>query len=290
VDGIWAAPNVTEQRLHGGARVFELSPQHVVVVMPLQAERNVPSRRQLDGDCDTGWEPFLAYSDDKIPTFACSPTSSQAHTALAELNADPGIQHAMKHAFNVSAPCSDRAAQRGWLWEKITGKSNSRQWLTALNDAMIKDVWHSDGCEFDPRSAAGDEFITVLSYPQPTGASRWREEWGGKLEISDRVCTDTRDKDWNPPVLLSITPSPDLLVMFSGSLVHRATQPSRDAPRTLGPEPLRKHEYNPANGPARWRFCQVMQVACYNGRYLGPYQHFVFGTIPVKAWGAQVGR
>lgn len=212
--------------------------------------------------------------------------TSRAKEALSELNHDQAIHNAMKHAFNVSAPCTDREAQRGRLWEMITGKSNSRQWLTALNDAMVKDVWHSDGCEFDPRPA-GAEMITVLSYPQPSGSHEWQDEWGGKLEISNEICTDKRTTEWNPRVVLRITPSPQVLVMFSGSLVHRATQPSGRAPLSKGPEPLRNHEYNPASGPARWRFCQVMQIACYNARYLGPYEHYVFGMFPVKVFGAQ---
>lgn len=75
VQGVWVASDVKEQRLEGGVRVFKLTSQHVVVVMPLPARRHVRPQQQLDQDCDTGWEPFLAYSDDKIPTFACSPTT-----------------------------------------------------------------------------------------------------------------------------------------------------------------------------------------------------------------------
>ena len=125
--------------------------------------------------------------------------------------------------------------------------------------------------------------ITVLSYPH----SEWREEWGGHLEFSARTCLDGRDREWNPDVVLRVIPKPDVLILFSGPVLHRATSPTGSAPRSSGPRALRDHEDNTARKEAAaWRYSQVMQLTCFNGRFNGPYAK-VIGPWVFRFHGAQ---
>jgi hypothetical protein len=151
--GVWAAPHVQERRLPGDIRVFELSPQHFAVLMPLPADRHAHSLRQLER-CDTGWDILAATQKEadegEFNSFRCVPTTSQAKASLSEFNSEPLTKSVLREVFNVSAPCTNRRTGSA-LWEMISGKSCARQWLTALHDGMSKDRWHPDGCEFDPR-------------------------------------------------------------------------------------------------------------------------------------------
>ena len=223
-DGVWAAPHVPAWRV-GQARVFEPSAGHRVAVMPLPNHRHFHALRQIASDCDAGWEPLLSYNDEDIPTFACKPTPSRAEADRRDFYTDNTTRQLLHDIFNVTAgpgreTCVDRREATSW-WEMLTGKSSARQWITGLNDRMLKDVWHSDGCFYDPRPG-GTEMITALSYPHPA----WRDEWGGQLEISADTClrpTNTASK-WYSKAVLRVTPSPDVLVIFSSYLVRRCLQ------------------------------------------------------------------
>ena len=282
--GVWVAPQVRERRLHGGVRVFELLPNYLAVLMPLPANRHAHSLQQLER-CDTGWDTLAATAQEaaegQFNSFRCVPTASQAKTSLSDFNNDTHTQRVLQEVFNVTAPCRNMYTGSG-LWELISGKSSARQWLTALHDRMPKDRWHPDGCAFDPRPQ-GSDMITVLSYPH----TEWREEWGGQLEFSAQTCLDGRVKQWDPETVLRVTPKPDLLVMFSGPVLHRATSPSSKAPRSRGPRALQDHEDNTARKEAAaWRYSQVMQLTCFNGRFSGPYAK-VMGPFVFRFRGAQ---
>jgi len=276
-DGIWIAPHVQEQRLAGGVRVFILLPQHFVVVMPLPAGRHTAALLQLDR-CDTGWDTLAsteqAWSEGEINSFRCAPQPSQARAALAEFNGHADTQRVLREVFNVTRECADiHTGSR--LGEMLSGKSRGRQWLTALHNGMPKDSWHPDGCEFDPRPPGADA-ITVLTYPH----SQWLSEWGGQLEFSSETCTDRRIESWDPPIAMRLTPRPDVLVFFSGPLIHRATHPNGNAPRSPGPPALKDHMDNSAaTSGAAWRYSNVMQLTCYNDRFHGPYHQVLLSRI-----------
>ena len=256
--GVWVAPHVRERKLAAGVRIFELLPGHVVAMIPLPAGRHAPALQQLQ-HCDTGWGTLAATELNEVDSFRCVPTPKQAHAALAEFNGDDLTRRVLRDVFNVTRPCTDIRHTRSWLWEWAGGKSSARQWLTASHAGMPADSWHPDGCEFDVRPPGAD-FITVLTYPH----SEWRAEWGGQVEFAAALCADARVNAWQEAVALRVTPAPDVRVIFSGSLLHRATNPSTLAPRTHGPPQLADHDDNPAaGGSAAWRSCPVECVyAC----------------------------
>eukprot|EP00277_Geminigera_cryophila_P025826 CAMPEP_0179483462 /NCGR_PEP_ID=MMETSP0799-20121207/60649_1 /TAXON_ID=46947 /ORGANISM="Geminigera cryophila, Strain CCMP2564" /LENGTH=333 /DNA_ID=CAMNT_0021297011 /DNA_START=231 /DNA_END=1233 /DNA_ORIENTATION=+ len=254
-DGIWIAPHVQEQRLAGGVRVFILLPQHFVVVMPLPAGRHTAALLQLDR-CDTGWDTLAsteqAWSEGEINSFRCAPQPSQARAALAEFNGHADTQRVLREVFNVTRECAD-----------IHTGSRLGEMLRP--------------------APTGADAITVLTYPH----SQWLSEWGGQLEFSSATCTDRRIESWDPPIAMRLTPRPDVLVFFSGPVIHRATHPNGNAPRSPGPPALKDHMDNSAaTSGAAWRYSNVMQLTCYNDRFHGPY-HQVIGGYVFKFAGAQ---
>lgn len=249
--------------------------------MPLPPHRHDRALAQLE-HCNVGWDTLAATAQDAdINSFRCSPTPTAARVALADFNQDASTQRVLRQVFNVTAPCVD-IITGSTLGEVFTGRSSTRQWLTALHNGMPKDSWHPDGCQYDPRPP-GTDMITILSYPH----SEWREEWGGQVEFSSLLCTDSQQDGFDSPVALRLTPSPEILVLFSGPVIHRATHPNGNAPRSRGPKELEDHDENnaPEEG-AGWRYSNVMQLTCYNGRFFGPYHERV-GPFVMKFRGAQ---
>lgn len=273
-DGVWAAPGVVQENLSGGGRAFEIVPGQKVVVIPLPAGRHARALAQL-GHCATGWQKLYATAaeleEERHNCYRCVPRPRAATAALREFNEDAATRSALREALNITAPCVD-VRTGDFLSEAITRTSIARQWLTALTAGMPPDAWHPDGCDLNVRRSGWD-FFTVLTYPN----AEWKDEWGGQVEFGAATCDDPRQETWSLAPVLRVTPGPDVLIFFSGALIHRATNPNMQAPLLDGPPDLTS-----GGRQKKWRYSNVMQITCENHRYHGPYYMVMWDHFLVR--------
>lgn len=274
-EGLWAAPSVRVSSGPAGSQIFDVHGRHRVAVMPIPPGLHDAAHKELER-CATGWRDIYSHAGDTaVSAYVCYWSSNAADAVLQELSNSSEVTGVMRLAFNVSGPCS---TMRNWPFALHGFR---RSWITALHASMPADVHHSDGCDSLSRRA-GHDFFTVISWPN----AGWQAEWGGELEFAAQECGDPADSNREisartPPVL-TVSPAPDRLVIFTGPLVHRSTKPSRNAPRAKPPGTLGA-EYPILPTDERWRFSTVQQVTCPTARDPGPYEE----DVKRRRWLAQ---
>lgn len=261
--GIWAAPSVLVSDGPSGAQFFDVHGRHRVAVLPLPRGLHGAARKELER-CATGWREIYSHAGDTAANaYACYWSSGAAEAALNTLSHDVDVSHVLRAAFNITGQC------RTMLNWPYALHGFRRSWVTALHTSMPADVHHADGCDTYSRPA-GHDFFTAISWPH----DRWEAAWGGNLEFAAQECggpaDSNREVSVRTPPALTVAPAPDRLVIFSGPLVHRATQPSRQMPRSAPPGTLGA-EYPRLAAVEGWRFSAVQQLTCPTGRDPGPY-------------------
>eukprot|EP00928_Gymnodinium_smaydae_P081315 TRINITY_DN64863_c0_g1_i1.p1 TRINITY_DN64863_c0_g1~~TRINITY_DN64863_c0_g1_i1.p1 ORF type:complete len:267 (+),score=20.90 TRINITY_DN64863_c0_g1_i1:48-848(+) len=235
---VWASPSVVKQLASPEAwQIFDINGYRVTLG---NTSKWIPSRM-----CSK-WEDMSVGPGDPVNSEMCDYAreygDSSANRMLKEFFDE---YKAMLHdVYNVTS-CIHKDPPRAYV---------TKTYLGLAPDDLHGDIDGEDCLPVSTRKRTDPLFLTVLTYPH----ERWLAKWEGHTEFVDRDCTDPaqydRDLGRSLPAVLRIAPLPGRTIVFQGELLHRATQPTEKARKSVRRH-LRGH-----------RFSTVMQIVCFEGK------------------------
>jgi len=251
---IWHDSSVVTEVLAAthGVRIFSVPVgrrTHRVAIISVDPDEH-EGALGLMRDCER-WRPIKATQDHAAANaFICHFSRASAALELAEFASRHAAALSEAHSITRCKPRDD------------IDFAPPRSYVTVSSSAMPSDVFHADGCG----TVEGRRFFTAVSYPH--AAPEWQPSWGGHIEFAAQECRGAADG--NPavaastPVVLRVSPSFGRVVVFSGPLLHRATQPASTATNnSIRPPPTLDAALTWTDDPSiRWRYSTVMQALC----------------------------
>ena len=252
--GDWVDTNAVQVSSLDGAEVYDVKVDggrfRRVIVIPTPPSEHSAAQDLLHSSCAM-WHPTHSVSEkNHINSYSCV-----FNTTLADrlVNDFVGSHAALLRQAHGIQRCQKRTTQ--------SADQPLRIYVTASHSAMPPDTWHADGCDRDTKT--GQAYFTVLHYPH---SRDWIDSWGGHLEFAPQECDGPLDgvtSSTTPPVL-RLKPSPHRAIVFTGPLLHRATQPTEEAAEHVEQAPstwIAEHGAIAAQ-QAGWRYSFVRQLEC----------------------------